>query len=318
MNPVAAILDSIVLYRYSLILALASAAGICFFLACCTHVQIPFQKSSAAVFMAVILSLPLARLVYWYGRPDSFSSFFQVLTSPATESFALAGVVAGCFLAAVIGGGQEYRKQMLDCMAVAGCSAIALGRLGSFFTDTDRGQVMTQLTGLPWAYPVANISGQLEYRFATFLFQAAVAGALGIFLAAIFRRKKYRQGDLFLLFTLCYSASQVILDSTRYDSLYLRSNGFISMVQVFSAIALVVVLVILCIRTKKALGFRGWMVPLWASLAALFGCAGYMEYYVQRHGREAAFSYSIMGFCLLCMIGLGLMLWKWSRNAEKE
>ena len=60
MNPVAAILDSIVLYRYSLILALASAAGICFFLSCCAHVQIPFQKASAAVLTAVILSLPLA------------------------------------------------------------------------------------------------------------------------------------------------------------------------------------------------------------------------------------------------------------------
>lgn len=318
MNPVAAILDSIVLYRFSLILALACAAGICFFLACCTHVQIPLQKSSAAAFMAVVVSLPLARLVYWYGRPDSFSSFFQVLTSSATERFALAGVMGGCFLAAVTIGGQEYRKQFLDSMAIAGSFAMALGRLSSFFTDTDRGQVMTQLTGLPWAYPVANISGQLEYRFATFLFQAAVAAVLGIFLAVIFFQKKYRQGDLFLLFTLCYSASQVILDSTRYDSLYLRSNGFISMVQVFSAVALVAVLVILCIRTTKTLGFRGWMVPLWISLIILFGCAGYMEYYVQRHGREAAFSYSIMGSCLLGIVGLGLLLWKRSRSVESE
>lgn len=317
MNPVAAILDSIVLYRYSLILALASAAGICFFLSCCAHMQIPFQKASAAVLKAVILSLPLARLVYWYGRPDHFSSFIQVLSSPDTECFALAGVLAGCFLSAVIIGGPDCRKRMLDCMSVSGCFAIALGRLGSFFTDTDRGQIMTRFTALPWAYPVATVSGQLEYRFATFLFQAAAAALLGILLFTIFWRKRYRQGDLFLLFTLCYSASQVILDSTRYDSLYLRSNGFISMVQVFSAIALVAVLIILCIRTKKTLGFRGWMVPLWVSLAALFGCAGYMEYYVQRHGREAAFSYSIMGLCLLGLVGHGLMLWHLSNSHEQ-
>ncbi len=119
---------------------------------------------------------------------------------------------------------------------------------GCFFTESDRGQIMAQFTGLPWAYPVANASGQLEYRFATFLFQAAVAACIGIFLAVIFFRRRYRSGDITLLFLLFYCASQVILDSTRYDSLYLRSNGFVSMVQVLSAVTLAVVLTVLSIR----------------------------------------------------------------------
>jgi len=318
MNPVAAILDSLVLYRYSLILALAGAAGICFFMACCSYVQIPSLRASAAALTAVVLSLPLSRLVYWYGRPDSFSSLSQALTASSTESYALAGVLAGCALSALAVGGSGGRKKMLDCMSIAGCGAISLGRLGCFFTEIDRGQVMTQLTDLPWAYPVANASGQLEYRFATFLFQAAAAAALGIFLAMIFVRKKQRQGDVTILFVLFYSASQVILDSTRYDSLYLRSNGFVSMVQVFSAVALAIVVVILCVRSVKIHGLKRRMIPLWISFAALFGGAGYMEYYVQRHGREAAFAYSIMGTCLAGIAGLGLLLWYLSRTPAKE
>ena len=315
MNSVAAILNSLVLYRYSLILALAGAAGICFFMACCSHAQIPVFQASMAAFLAVALSLPLARLFYWYGRPDRFPSLFQAITSPDTEAFALSGAMAGCILAAFLSGRQ---KKMLDCMCIAGCGAIALGRLGCFFTKTDRGQIMVRLTSFPWAYPVTNVSGQLEYRFATFAFQAAVAAALGIFLAVLFFRKKPRSGDTTSLFLLFYSASQVILDSTRYDSLYLRSNGFVSMVQVFSAAALVSVLVFLCIRTAKRLGWKAWMIPLWISLTVLFALTGYMEYYVQRHGRAAAFAYSIMGSCLAALVGLGLLLWHLSRKSEEN
>lgn len=318
MNSVAAILNSLVLYRYSLILGLSGAAGLCFFMACCSHAQIPVFRSSVAAFLAVVLSLPLARLFYWYGRPDRFPSLFQAITSPDTEAFALSGAMAGCILAVFLSGRQVGWKKLLDCMCVAGCGAIALGRLGCFFTETDRGQIMTRLTSFPWAYPVTNASGQLEYRFATFAFQAAAAAALGIFLAMFFFRKKPRSGDTTILFLLFYSASQVILDSTRYDSLYLRSNGFVSMVQVFSAASLVSVLVFLCIRTAKRLGWRFWMVFLWISLVALFALTGYMEYYVQRHGREAAFAYSIMGSCLTSLVGLGLLLWHLSRKSEEN
>lgn len=317
MNQIAAILNSVVLYRYSLVLALAGAAGVCFFMACCSHANIPSLRAAATVLTAVVLSLPLSRLVYWYGRPDSFASLSQALTTPATEAFALAGAMAGCILAVLLLSEWERRREMLDCLSVAGCWAISLGRLGAFFTSTDRGQVMVQLTGLPWAYPVANASGQLEYRFATFLSQAAVTAVLALVLTLVFFRKK-RPGEVTILFVLVYSASQVILDSTRYDSLYLRSNGFVSMVQILAAVALALVLVFLCIRAVKVLGRKKWMIPLWISFAALFGGAGYMEYYVQRHGREAAFSYSIMGACLAAMVALGVLLWHLTQPAKTE
>lgn len=317
MSPVAAILDSVVLYRYSLVLALSCGAGICFFLACCSYAQISAFRAAAVALTAVMLSLPLARLVYWYGRPDSFASLSLALSSPSTESFALAGVLLGCTLAALLVGSRKDRKKLLDCMSIAGCLAMALGRLGCFFTSTNRGQIMIHLTGLPWAYPVANASGQPEYRFATFLFQAAVAAVLGIFLAVLFLRKKH-PGDITLLFVLVYSASQVILDSTRYDSLYLRSNGFVSMVQISSALALILVMVVLSMRVIKNQGRKRRMVPLWIVLISLFFGTGYMEYYVQRHGREAGFAYSIMGSCLAGIVIIGLYFWYLSQPSKKN
>lgn len=317
MNQVAAIFDCVVLYRYSLILALAGAAGVCFFLACCSHVQVAPRRAAAAALTAVAMSLLLSRLVYWYSRPDTFASVSQALTAASTGAFALVGSFAGCACSALLWGGKQEGRKLLDCMSVAGCWAIALGRLGCFFNTTNRGQIMSRLTSLPWAYPVANLSGQLEYRFATFLFQAAVAAALGVFLTVLFARRK-QPGEVSVLFVLIYSASQVILDSTRYDSLYLRSNGFVSMVQILSAVGLAFTLIFLCGRVLRKRGMQRWMVPLWFALVALFAAAGYMEYYVQRHGREAAFSYSVMGLCLIGLTALGLLLWKLSQPSGKE
>jgi prolipoprotein diacylglyceryltransferase len=301
-----------------MILALATAAGVCCFLACSSFQKIDTICAARTALTAVVLSLIFSRIIYWYGRPDSFSSFIQAVFSTSTEHFALLGAFAGCGLAAIITGRQVGKRNLLDCMSIAGCLAIAFGRMGCFFSDADRGQIMTSLTGLPWAWPVTNVSGSLEYRFATFVFQGAFAAALGAFLAGLFFQKKARQGDVTILFLLCYCASQILLDSTRYDSLYLRSNGFVSMVQVVSLITLIIVLVLLCIRAVEALGFRKWMIPIWISLPGLLGGAGYMEYYVQRHGREAAYSYSIMGICLAGTVSLGILLWRMSLCKNKK
>ena len=318
MDPISAILDSLVLYRYSLVLALACAAGVCFFMACCSNRNVPSHRAAGCALTASILSLFFSRVIYWYSRPDQFSSFLQALTANSTEAFALAGVFAGCPLAVLLIGHKGSRKTMLDAMSVSGCFSMALGRLACFFTETNRGQMMTRLTSLPWAYPVANASGQLEYRFAVFLFQAMIAAALGIFLAVLFFRRKTRQGDITILFVLCYSASQVILDSTRYDSLYLRSNGFVSIVQVLSALALAAVLILLSIRAVRVHGLKKYLFLLWITLAALFGGTGYMEYYVQRHGREAAFAYTVMGIFLVSIVALGFLLWHLSRAAQTD
>ena len=63
---------------------------------------------------------------------------------------------------------------------------------------------------------------------------------------------------------------------------------------------------------------KGWMIPSWILMTGLFGCAGYMEYYVQRHGREAAFAYSVMGTCLLGIVVLGLIFWHQSNKPSKK
>ena len=90
----------------------------------------------------------------------------------------------------------------------------------------------------------------------------------------------------------------MVLDSTRYDSLAFRSNGFVSVVQVFSALAIGFTAVFFSVRLVKLQGMRPWYIGIWVLIAAMLATAGYMEYYVQRHASLAVLSYSVMSAAL--------------------
>ena len=315
MNRIAFIINGNFIYWNSLLLALGALVAICFFLA-----LYPLRgKNPTSGFIAVVVStltsLILARFIHWYCRTGAYESLGAAMTDLTNGSFALVGVFAGCLLTAVflrIIRVHRNLPQMLDCMSIAGAAGIALGRLACFFTSADRGQVIESVQSLPWVYPIINsVSGAMEYRLATFLIQAIIAGLLFLVLSLFYiaaDRRKLKDGDITLIFLLCYCGTQILLDSTRYDSIYFRSNGFVSVVQVLSAIALGFVIVWFSIRMVRSKGFKLWHAGLWLAIALRIGGAGYMEYYVQRHGNLAGIAYTIMGICLVSIICLTLVI----------
>ena len=122
------------------------------------------------------------------------------------------------------------------------------------------------------------------------------------------KRKDFPDGDICLIFLLCYGASQVLLDSTRYDSLYFRSNGFVSIVQVLSACAIGLAAILFSVRLVQEQGWKRWYLALWALLAGLIGLAGYMEYFVQRWSRKIVLGYSVMTAALAAVIAVILAI----------
>ena len=315
MDKIAYIAGETVIYWNSIVLTLAAVTAILFFLSFyigkCGNAVAAF----AAVPVSIVLSIVLARLVHWYSRADSYSGFLAAMTDYTSGGYALLGVFAGCALTAALLRILFLHRnlpEMLDCMSIAGLAGIAVGRLASFFNTSDRGNVLETLHFLPFSWPVTNtVSGAVEYRLATFLFQSAAALLLFVVLAVFYTRgqkKGLRDGDTCIVFLLIYGATQMVLDSTRYDSLFFRSNGFVSIVQVFSALGLGLVITLFSIRMVKATGFKGWYVILWILIAGFIGGAGFMEYYVQRHGDQAAFAYSVMSGCLAVIVLLTLLL----------
>lgn len=317
MDRIAFIVGDTFIYWSSIILTLAAGVAICAFLA--LHRG---RGTAAAVLIpvALVLSVIFGRLAHWYFRPDSYESFLQAMTDYTSGGYALIGVFLACLLAALLVrllGLEDDLPRLLDEMSLAGCAGIAVGRLACFFSTADRGQILETIHSLPLAYPVNNVvTGAAEYRLATFLIQAVVTAAIFGGLLAFFLLGRRKSGDVAALFLLFYGMSQAVLDSTRYDSLYMRSNGFISVVQLSGAVALVGVSVMFSVRMVKARGFRPWYAVLWAAMLALLGGAGYMEYFVQRHGDRALFSYCVMSLCLGAIAALALTTYLLSRPRE--
>ncbi len=313
MEQIAFISGNSVFYWNSVVLALAAGAASCIFLAFYLPGGRP-GAAAAAVPGALVLSLFFGRLLHWYFRPDSYPGFWSAITDYTSGGYALMGCFVGCAAAAGLIRLlrlEPFAPAMLDAMSLGGCAGIAVGRLACFFSAADRGQLMP-FTALPLAYPVNNVvTGAPEYRLATFVLQAMAAALIFAALAVFFLLgKKRRTGDVTLLFLLLYGLTQAVLDSTRYDSLYLRSNGFVSAVQLLSAAALVGVSALFSARMVKGRGMRRRYVPLWIGMLALLGGAGYMEYFVQRHGDRALFSYAIMTACLGIFTALSLLTYR--------
>lgn len=313
MEQIAFISGNSVFYWNSIVLALAAGAASCIFLAFYLPGGRP-GAAAAAVPGALVLSLFFGRLLHWYFRPDSYPGFWSAITDYTSGGYALMGCFVGCAAAAGLVRLlrlEPFAPAMLDAMSLGGCAGIAVGRLACFFSAADRGQLMP-FTALPLAYPVNNVvTGAPEYRLATFVLQAMAAALIFAALAVFFLLgKKRRTGDVTLLFLLLYGLTQAVLDSTRYDSLYLRSNGFVSAVQLLSAAALMGVSALFSARMVKGRGMRRRYVPLWIGMLALLGGAGYMEYFVQRHGDRALFSYAIMTACLGIFTALSLLTYR--------
>ncbi len=313
MDRIAFIIGTDFIYWSSVILSLGALTAVFAFLG--------FYLGRSNNALAAVLLLPLAavgslylsRLLHWYCHTDAYESLHAAMTQLQNGGFALLGAFAACALAACLLRILRICKnlpEMLDAMALAGCAGIAVGRLAPLFSTADRGMILQGVTSLPWVFPVNNaVTGEPEYRLATFMLQAMVAAALfvGLVVFELCSRRR-RDGDTCLIFLLIYSCSQVVLDSTRYDSLFFRTNGFVSIVQIVCALAMAAVIVVFSIRLVKNRGFRGWYVGLWLGQLAVIGLAGYMEYHVQRHGDQAAFAYTVMSIALLTLIALTLAL----------
>ena len=327
MEKVAFIVGETFIYWSSIILVFAVTAAVFLFLALYIGKSRNILGAAMALPMAFVLSMVLARLVHWYCCTDAYESLHQAMTDYFSGGYALMGVFFGCILVACILRLLQIVKdlpEMLDCMALAGGVGIVVGRFASFFNSSDRGIILEGITELPMVFPVNNaVTGEVEYRMATFMLQAITTAIIVTIVTVVWllgqrKNHKIKNGDAALLFLMAYGASQIVFDSTRYDSLYMRTNGFISIVQILGAVGLVLGIVVFSVRMVRNLRFKWWFIPIWVGMLALIGVAGYMEYYVQRHGHLFVFAYTVMSSCLLGAIVLSVVVYVLTVHRERK
>ena len=314
MNKIAFIYEGFTVYWSPLIIAAAVLAGVIL------AFGLILAKKQSALALAVmlppafVLSVICARLIHWYCCTDRYASLAQAFTDFSVGGFSLVGIFIGCALAALlvrIFGLTKNLGAFADCIVPAAALSICLGRLSFLFNSADRGKVLVENPAnqhLPIASTVINTTnGAVQWRFATFFFQSMVAGIICVAILAllvIFSVRKYKNGNkadgaASIIFLVTFFAGEVILDSTRYDAIFLRSNGFVSLMQIFGLVILLALTAALTVRSIKMNGFGIKTIIMIVGVLAGLGAAGYMEYYVQRHGNLYMMCYSIMAAGLI-------------------
>lgn len=319
MEKIAFIIGETFIYWSSIIVTLAAVAAILLFWS--FYLKKSGNAVGAAFFVpvAIVASLYCARFIHWYCFADSYDSMENAMSNMSRGGFALMGAFVACVAVACLLRLLRIVKnlpEMLDCLSLAGAAGVAVGRLACLFNSSDRGMNVEGIRTLPLVSTVVNsVSGAVEYRLATFMLQAMVTGLIFLILWLFFtlgnrkrRKVKLRDGDTCLLFLITYGAAQIVLDSTRYDSMFMRSNGFISIVQIMGLICMLLPIILFSVRMVKAAGFKVWQLLLWVGIVASMGVAAFMEYWVQRHGDQALFSYSVMSSCLLVAVALTVVI----------
>lgn len=325
MEKIAFIVKDAYVYWSSIILALAVLAAICFFTALYLGKGGNVLSLCLMIPVSACSSVLLARLVHWYCRTDAYESLKAAMLDHSWGGYALMGAFAACILTACLLRLLRIEKnlpRLLDCLALGGGAGIAVGRLASLFNTSDRGLVLPDSVGFPFASAVTDaVSGEVQNRLATFMLQsmatALIVAVLFVCMLWCGRKKTLRDGDICLLFLNAYGACQIIFDSTRYDSLFLRSNGFVSIVQILGLVAVAIAIILFSVRMVKNGGLRFYHFIIWVALAAMLGGAGYMEYYVQRHGDQAGFAYAVMGSCLMGVVAVTVLIRCLSVRAPK-
>ena len=319
-------------YWRSILWALAALAAIFMAVAFRLWQRKPLAPLLIALPFALVLSVCFARLIHWYCCYERYASLGAALGDLSGGGYALLGVFLGTLLSLVLLRLLRLTDELpalLDALSPAAAFGIALGRWAELFTSADRGKMLFEaeaLQRLPFSVPVTNAGGVTEWRFATFAAQSVWAAA--VFLILLLRvliprqmqeqRRSWRSGNLFCLFLLLYGCGQILLDSTRYDALFLRSNGFVSLVQIACGTALLGVTALYSLRSIRVHGFHWYHPALWLLALLGLGLAGLMEWFVQRHGDEYVLAYGLMLVGLLLFLCAPLYLARSTRTVRRR
>lgn len=316
MNPVAIYVGSTMIYWSSIIIGLGIAS--CFFLALALYSS--YAGTGRPMWMllpfAVLFSVLLSRLIHWYCHIEQYSGFFSALTDYSAGGYCLPGAILGTILAAYLVGALGFTDnvpRLLDAIAPGAALGIAFIRLSALFNNSCRSKITVKnplLQRLPLASPVYS-NDLTDYRFATFFVQFIIMMILFVIIFRFYLERRNRpmkggmsrDGHTARVFLLFYSAIEVVMDSTRYDSSFMHFNGFVSIVQIVAGVCILAIFVYYTIMAARVNGRRFRQFALWFLFLLGLAGAGISEYMVQRHGDWYLGCYAAMSLCVALLSG---------------
>ena len=340
METIAVYIGNTGIYWSSIVIVLGVMAGFCLAYAIYTGYGGRGSTMFAMQAFSLVLSVLISRFLHFYSHQEQYDGLFKAITDYSGGSFFFPGVILGVMAGAAIGHLFGYRESVagiLDATAPGLALTFAIIRLSALFTTACRGRIVIttpSLQRLPIGSAVTTATGTVEYRFATFfvtfIVMLPVTLALVIFYYRHHRDKMKapcsREGHVWRLFLVLYSVTELVLDSTRNDSTFPhfsivqtlnRFGSFVSLTQLFAAVALLIVFIYYSRRSVKANG-AGWkQIVLWVLFAAGLAATGISEYLVQRHGDMYKLYYSTMTGGVLLMAVSEILMYVTCRARKK-
>ena len=252
--------------------------------------------------LSLILAAFFGRLIHWYSHYESYESFskaFESVSGRYHEAGIMLGFVVSAALCMLLSE-KEMRGKVMHACASGQMLFMSLVSLVSMFSDSDRGKAVIEdqaYQGLPFSYITYLSDGSSQYRTAVFFWKFMLLGIITAISLIL-----YFKGRSAIETYVCYFAAMALLDSARYDASFLRSNGFVSLMQIVAGVFLIVTLTVSVIRSARARGFHIYHVLFILAFISGLSLTGYMEYYVQRHGNLYPYCYSVMAAACMAMV----------------
>ena len=257
--------------------------------------------------LAMCLGFAVSRLFFGLmddslGRIMPLWAMLRVHTGGYSMIGALLGACMGGILAARLMKKQPAR--LLDLLAPALLLFVACERLGEGYIE-DFG-VSRTLTDSLLEGTFLTVEGDYGWRLATYHLESFTALVLSLVLLWDLTRKR-RAGDTFVLFLLLYGATQVLLESLRYDQ-HMTVKAFVKLQQIMDMLLLGAGVILLAVRRWKTR--RGLALAAVIALAAAVGVGVAIEFMIDR----TRISHYVLYLCFLAdmavPVWLGLRLRK--------
>ena len=282
--------------------------------------------------MGLVFGVLFSRFLHWYFTGEVYASFTAAFTDFDRGSFCLQGMFLGVWLAAFLT--KKLRltgsvNGLLDAAAPGLCLLVAMIRLSALFNSTCRGRITIKapiFQRLPFAVASVDAVGNVTYRFASFFIAAIAMLVVTLVVWRFYVEDEERwmkwpcpgEGNTIRFALVLYGAVEIIMDSTRNDSPLMhfrfisqlnKFSAFISLAQIFAAVAMLCVLIHYSRMSIKANGFKWYHPLLWLGfLVSLFGVGKLGEYNVQRYATYAK-CYAWMGASLILMAAMPILAW---------
>ena len=256
-NQLMLVLGNVEISWFAVFTAIACLVGTC---AACLLRTVQ-KKEISYIFVCVTYGVPLGllfgRLLYIFFSSNILTGLAQYLNI-TNGGFGLYGVIFGVFLAAVIAC-LFYRAEglgsLLDCLAVGGALAIAVGRFATAFTSAEIGYEV----GFK-AFAVYD-SNQNIYNLAVYkldgIYETVIFLICLWFFSYCIKNTDHTisSGITALLMLALHGTNQVVMDSMRADPLKLGMNEFIKISQILGIACCIIILAAFMIISARSGGF---------------------------------------------------------------